>query len=151
MASRVSTAAKQAEQLKKDGNSCFKKERFGAAIDAYTEVCIYLLFYIQFLIAIIADWARVEEDSRRAIQLDHNSVKGHYMLGLAFLQRGENTEGIKELERALDLGRAANENSDSIELIWQEFAKAKYQEWELESTKRMWNLQTLKYVFFQLH
>ncbi|KAG5567198.1 hypothetical protein RHGRI_002677 [Rhododendron griersonianum] len=89
MASRVSTAAKQAEQLKKDGNSCFKKERFGAAIDAYTE--------------------------------------------------------------ALDLGRAANENSDSIELIWQEFAKAKYQEWELESTKRMWNLQTLKYVFFQLH
>lgn len=33
-----SMAAKQAERLKEDGNSCFKKERFGAAIDAYTEV-----------------------------------------------------------------------------------------------------------------
>lgn len=31
-------AAKQAERLKEDGNNCFKKERFGAAIDAYTEV-----------------------------------------------------------------------------------------------------------------
>lgn len=31
-------SAKQAERLKEDGNSCFKKERFGAAIDAYTEV-----------------------------------------------------------------------------------------------------------------
>ncbi|KAI8574199.1 hypothetical protein RHMOL_Rhmol01G0336300 [Rhododendron molle] len=144
MASRVSTAAKQAELLKKDGNSCFKKERFGAAIDAYTEA-------ITLCPNVPVDWARVEEDSRRAIQLDHNSVKGHYMLGLAFLQRGENTEGIKELERALDLGRAANENSDSVELIWQEFAKGKYREWELESTKRLWNLQTLKYVFFQLH
>lgn len=27
-----------AERLKEDGNNCFKKERFGAAIDAYTEV-----------------------------------------------------------------------------------------------------------------
>ncbi|KAI8574196.1 hypothetical protein RHMOL_Rhmol01G0336300 [Rhododendron molle] len=150
MASRVSTAAKQAELLKKDGNSCFKKERFGAAIDAYTEAITLCpnvpVYWTNRAICHHKrnDWARVEEDSRRAIQLDHNSVKGHYMLGLAFLQRGENTEGIKELERALDLGRAANENSDSVELIWQEFAKGKYREWELESTKRLWNLQTLK-------
>lgn len=30
--------SKQAEQLKQDGNSYFQKNRFGAAIDAYTEV-----------------------------------------------------------------------------------------------------------------
>lgn len=35
------TAAKQAEQLRLDGNTYFKKGRFAAAIDAYTEV-IYL-------------------------------------------------------------------------------------------------------------
>lgn len=35
-------AAKQAELLKQDGNICFKKDRFGAAIDAYTEVPIPL-------------------------------------------------------------------------------------------------------------
>lgn len=34
--------AKQAEQLKKDGNVCFKKDRFRAAIDAYTEVFFHI-------------------------------------------------------------------------------------------------------------
>lgn len=36
-------AAKQAERLRQDGNTYFKKERLGAAIDAYTEVCFYLV------------------------------------------------------------------------------------------------------------
>ena len=31
-------ASAMAERLKEDGINCFKKERFGAAIDAYTEV-----------------------------------------------------------------------------------------------------------------
>lgn len=35
----LSSVAKQAEQLRVDGNNYFKKERFGASIDAYTEVC----------------------------------------------------------------------------------------------------------------
>lgn len=33
---------KQAEQLRKDGNHYFKKDRFGAAIEAYTEVLLVL-------------------------------------------------------------------------------------------------------------
>lgn len=32
------SVAKQAELLKQDGNTFFKKDRIGAAIDAYTEV-----------------------------------------------------------------------------------------------------------------
>jgi STIP1 homology and U-box containing protein 1 len=32
------SVAKQAELLKLDGNTYFKKDRIGAAIDAYTEV-----------------------------------------------------------------------------------------------------------------
>ena len=34
----AAAVAKQAEQLRQEGNFCFKKDRFGAAIDAYTEV-----------------------------------------------------------------------------------------------------------------
>ncbi|GFY99416.1 carboxyl terminus of HSC70-interacting protein [Actinidia rufa] len=45
---------------------------------------------------------------------------------------------------AMDLGRGANPNSYMIEEIWQELAKAKYLEWESESTKHTWELQTLK-------
>ncbi|RVW88667.1 E3 ubiquitin-protein ligase CHIP [Vitis vinifera] len=46
---------------------------------------------------------------------------------------------------ALDLGRGANPKGYMVEEIWQELAKAKYMEWEHESTKRSWELQTLKY------
>lgn len=38
-------ASAMAERLKEDGNSCFKKERFGAAIDAYTEVQWFSAFH----------------------------------------------------------------------------------------------------------
>ncbi|KAL0369446.1 UNVERIFIED_CONTAM: E3 ubiquitin-protein ligase CHIP [Sesamum angustifolium] len=36
----VASAAKQAEQLRLHGNRYFKKDRFGAAIDAYTEAIV---------------------------------------------------------------------------------------------------------------
>ncbi|KAL7201143.1 hypothetical protein ACSBR1_032951 [Camellia fascicularis] len=143
----VATASKQAEQLRQDGNTYFKKDRFGAAIDAYTEVSFSLSIYLIFLFYqpyFSIDWTKVEEDCRRAIQLDNNSVKAHYMLGLALLQKEEYAEGIKELERALDLGRGANPKSYIVEEIWQELAKAKYLEWEHESSKRCWELQSLK-------
>lgn len=44
-------AAKQAEQLRIDGNSYFKKDRFGAAIDAYTEVSSKLFSTLISLLA----------------------------------------------------------------------------------------------------
>ncbi|XP_021633314.1 E3 ubiquitin-protein ligase CHIP isoform X2 [Manihot esculenta] len=90
------------------------------------------------------DWTKVEEDSRKAIELDYNSVKAHYMLGLALLQKNELAGGVKELQRALDLGRGANPVGYMVEEIWQELAKAKYMQWEQSSTKRSWELQSLK-------
>ncbi|KAJ8421415.1 hypothetical protein Cgig2_023590 [Carnegiea gigantea] len=272
MAAR-SAVRKQAEQLKQDGNTYFKKERFGAAIDAYTEaiaLCPNVPVYWTNRALCHRkrnDWTRVEEDCRRAIQLDHDSVKAilgdssvvlwlfnfhgdkvhvvkggvahvtaivvimvveggegrdseawqqggvacignhtnglagnlgmglaregrkwywavvgvrwsrevltmreewglrqgsgrhygfqkggrgsngflaHYMLGLSLLQKKEFGEGVKELEKALDLGRGANPNGYMVEEIWQELAKAKYLKWEHESSRRSWELRTLK-------
>lgn len=48
----------------------------------------------------------------------------------------------------MDLGRGANPHGYMIEEIWQELAKAKYLQWEHESTKRSWELQNLKCVLF---
>ncbi|KAL1540967.1 RING-type E3 ubiquitin transferase [Salvia divinorum] len=142
--------AKQAEQLRQDGNTYFKKDRLGAAIDAYTEaiaLCPNVPVYWTNRALCHRkrnEWARVEEDCRRAIQLDHHSVKAHYMLGLALLQKKEYAKGVKELEKALDLGRGANPQGYMVEEIWQELAKAKYLVWEHESTKRSWELRNLK-------
>ncbi|GLT64839.1 hypothetical protein SLA2020_373060 [Shorea laevis] len=143
-------AAIQAEKLRKDGNSYFKKDRFGAAIDAYTEAIALCpnvpIYWTNRAICHRKrnDWTKVEADCRKAIQLDHNSVKAHYMLGLALLQKQEYTEGAKELEKALDLGRGADPNGYMIEEIWQELAKAKYMQWEDASSKHSWELQSLK-------
>ncbi|PWA82151.1 zinc finger, RING/FYVE/PHD-type, acetyltransferase A, auxiliary subunit [Artemisia annua] len=140
----------QAEQLKQDGNLYFKKNRLGAAIDAYTEaitLCPKVVVYWTNRALCHRkrnDWVRVEEDCRKAVQLDRNSVKGHYMLGLALLHREKYAEGIQELQRSLDLGRGADPHSYIVEEIWQELARAKYQEWERDSTQRSWDLQNLK-------
>ncbi|KAL1565748.1 RING-type E3 ubiquitin transferase [Salvia divinorum] len=143
-------ASKQAEQLRQDGNTYFKKDRLGAAIDAYTEAIALCpdvpVYWTNRALCHRKrnDWARVEEDCRRAIQLDHYSVKAYYMLGLALLQKKEYAKGVIELEKALDHGRAAKPRGYMVEEIWQELAKAKYLLWEQESTKRSWELRNLK-------
>ncbi|CAN8260159.1 unnamed protein product [Cochlearia groenlandica] len=144
------TAAKQAEMLKEDGNSYFKKERFGAAIDAYTEAITLspkvTVYWTNRALCHMKrkDWIRVEEDCRVAILLNNNSVKANYMLGLALLQRKEYADGVKVLQRALDLGRGANPTGYMVEEIFEELAKAKYMEWELASARRSWELNSLK-------
>ncbi|KMS95711.1 hypothetical protein BVRB_005560 isoform B [Beta vulgaris subsp. vulgaris] len=76
-----SSVAKQAEQLRQDGNNYFKKDRFGAAIDAYTEaitLCPNIPVYWTNRALCHRkknNWTRVEEDCRKAIQLDNSSVK----------------------------------------------------------------------------
>ncbi|KAK1426919.1 hypothetical protein QVD17_15599 [Tagetes erecta] len=150
MVNGVISATEQAEQLKQDGNLYFKKNRLGAAIDAYTEaitLCPNVPVYWTNRALCHRkrnEWARVEEDSQRAVQLDPQSVKGHYMLGLALLQREKYTEGIKALQRALDLGRGAHPHSYMVEEIWQELASAKYKEWQRDSTKRTLDLKKLE-------
>lgn len=150
MVKGVNSAAEQAEQLKQDGNLYFKKNRLGAAIDAYTEaitLCPNVPVYWTNRALCHRkrnEWARVEEDSQRAVQLDSKSFKGHYMLGLALLQRQKYAEGIKALERALDLGRGAHPHSYMVEEIWQELASAKYKEWQRDSTQRTLDLKKLE-------
>ncbi|XP_028556010.1 E3 ubiquitin-protein ligase CHIP isoform X2 [Dendrobium catenatum] len=126
MATDTASVAKQAEISRHNGNVAFKKERLGAAIDAYTEaitlcpdVAVYwsnrALCYFKR-----KDWERVEQDCRNVIQLDGSSVK------------------------AFDLERSTNPDGDMVEDVWQALAKAKYLEWELSSSKRAWRLQKLK-------
>ncbi|CAH9075381.1 unnamed protein product [Cuscuta epithymum] len=146
----ATAAAKQAEQLRQNGNTYFQKSRYGAAIDAYTEAITLCpnvaVYWTNRALCHLKrnDWTRLEEDCRRAIQLDCNSCKAHYMLGLALLREQSFSEGVRELEKALDLGRGANPKSYMVEEIWQELAKAKYLEWEHESTLRSSELYKLK-------
>ncbi|KAF2928709.1 hypothetical protein DAI22_05g003700 [Oryza sativa Japonica Group] len=142
--------ARQAELRRIEGNSCFNKARLGAAIDCYTEaialcpdVAVYWLNrgLCHFK---RKEWAKVEEDSRRALALDDTLVKGHYLLGCAMLEKEQCALAIKEFNKALDLLKSSNLGDKMAEDIWQVLAKAKYQDWEIHSTKRVWKMQSLK-------
>ncbi|KAK7395402.1 hypothetical protein VNO78_15959 [Psophocarpus tetragonolobus] len=146
----LSSVTKQAEKLRIDGNNNFKKDRFGAAIDAYTEAITLCpdvpVYWTNRALCHLKrnDWTRVEEDSRQAIKLDNSLIKAHYMLGLALVQRQEFVKGVSELEKALDLDKGAHPKGQMVKEIRQELAKAKYYEWEHSYTKRSWELQNLK-------
>ncbi|OAY68953.1 E3 ubiquitin-protein ligase CHIP [Ananas comosus] len=150
MAPAQASAAKQAELLKQDGNTFYKKERIGAAIDSYTgaiTLCPNVAVYWTNRALCYKkrnEWRKVEDDCRKALQLDSHSVKAHYMLGLALLDREEYAEGIKELEKSLELGRGPHSMSYMVEEIWQALAKAKYTEWERSSKEIASQLRKLE-------
>lgn len=149
MASKMNPQ-KQAEILKDQGNMCFKKDRLAAAIEAYTQaitLCSNVPVYWTNRALCHRrrnEWGNVEDDCKKALELDNSSVKAHYMLGLALLQRKEYADAVKELEKALDLGRGGIPGNYMVEEIWQELAKARYTEWEQGAALRRRQQPALK-------
>uniref|UniRef100_A0ACD5ZN68 Uncharacterized protein n=1 Tax=Avena sativa TaxID=4498 RepID=A0ACD5ZN68_AVESA len=142
--------ARQAELRRAEGNACFRKDRLGAAIDCYTEAIALCpdvaVYWMNRALCHFRrkDWARVEEDSRRALALDGALFKGHYLLGCALLEKEECALAAKELEKALNLVKSSNSTDKMAEDIWQVLAKAKYLHWEKHSTERVWKMQSLR-------
>jgi len=150
MAREVAPPEKQAEILRDQGNLYFKKERLGAAIEAYTEaitLCPRVPVYWTNRALCHRKrnaWDLVEADCRKALELDNSLTKAHYMLGLALLQGKQYGNAISELEKAFDLGRTGKSGSYMVEEIWQELAKAHYTEWEQAASVRQHQQQELK-------
>ncbi|KAL4580630.1 hypothetical protein LXL04_016830 [Taraxacum kok-saghyz] len=154
----VIMAVMQAEQLMLDGNLWFLKNRFDAAIEAYTEaitLCPDVAnYWTSRALCHRKRKYRLDKSLRRTVKKLFNliiilsrkkkSKKAHYMLGLALIHRKNYPEGIKALEKSLDLARGAHPHSYMVEEIWQELARAKYQQWEQDSIQRSWDLQNLK-------
>eukprot|EP00195_Chlamydomonas_chlamydogama_P008657 CAMPEP_0202892178 /NCGR_PEP_ID=MMETSP1392-20130828/1972_1 /ASSEMBLY_ACC=CAM_ASM_000868 /TAXON_ID=225041 /ORGANISM="Chlamydomonas chlamydogama, Strain SAG 11-48b" /LENGTH=261 /DNA_ID=CAMNT_0049576065 /DNA_START=372 /DNA_END=1154 /DNA_ORIENTATION=+ len=137
-----------ADRLKTEGNTLFSKGKWSAAIERYTEaITLAPSIPVLFVNRAMAhkkreDWQRVMEDATVALQLDKDLMKAHYLLGLAHKQQGTNLEATKHLQKALEAARKAD---DAIkDEIWRELAKAKYAQWEQDSTTRRAQLKQLK-------
>ncbi|CAL9781547.1 unnamed protein product [Musa acuminata subsp. burmannicoides] len=150
MAPVPASVVRQAELLDANGKKYFEKRRFLAAVDAHTEAITLCpdvaLYWANRAICYrkLNQWTKVEADSRKALELDSRSTKAHFMLGLTLVERQEYAEGIKELEKALNIEGLINPKSDMVMEIKQSLFEAKYNEWELLSSKREWMLQNLK-------
>eukprot|EP00252_Welwitschia_mirabilis_P007392 TRINITY_DN1869_c0_g1_i1.p1 TRINITY_DN1869_c0_g1~~TRINITY_DN1869_c0_g1_i1.p1 ORF type:complete len:295 (+),score=34.62 TRINITY_DN1869_c0_g1_i1:205-1089(+) len=141
----------QSELLRQEGNNYFRKGRFAAAIEAYTQaitLCPSVSSYWTNRALChrkLNNWEKVQSDCRKALRLESNSVKAHYMLGLALLQQKTYTDGIKHLEKALEQGRGTNPPY-MVEEIWHELAKAKYLKWESSSTLALQKQEELRFI-----
>ncbi|CAI7752882.1 unnamed protein product, partial [Closterium sp. NIES-54] len=95
----------QAERLKQKGNEYFNKGFLGAAIDAYTEAITFApgvpVYWTNRALCHRrkCDWPRVEHDCTKALELDRNSVKARFLLGLALVELSRFPEAVRELEK----------------------------------------------------
>ncbi|CAI5981023.1 unnamed protein product [Closterium sp. NIES-64] len=141
----------QAEKLKQKGNEYFNKGFLGAAIDAYTEAITFApgvpVYWTNRALCHRrkCDWPRVEHDCTKALELDRNSVKARFLLGLALVELSRFPEAIRELEKALEALRNDTRlvRSDNLDDIWRVLASAKYRRWEEEAKARREKQQAL--------
>lgn len=131
---------KAAEELKAEGNALFQKGKYTAAAEKYTEAITlspgWSVLYINRAMCARKreEWGRVAEDAARALELEKDLMKGHYLAGLAAGKTGQYERATQHLRKALEAAREAN---DSIkDEIWRELASARYSAWQAESTAR---------------
>ncbi|KAJ0972905.1 hypothetical protein J5N97_020864 [Dioscorea zingiberensis] len=134
MAPVPASVARQAELLRQDGNTFFKKDRIRAAIDAYTEaiaLCPNVAVYLtnRALCYRKRDGRKLREDCRKAIAID----KAHYMLGLALFERQEYAGVLGKWRRS----------------IWSVLAKSQVQSGNGHPIERLQRLQSLKIAWKQ--
>jgi STIP1 family protein 1 len=129
-----------AERIKDDGNVLFRKGKFKAAIDCYTEAIAFdsslAVLYVNRAMCHkkLSNWDQVVRDSKTALALQSDLMKAHYLLGVALLQLQDENKAIVHLRKALD---SAREKGDAIkDEIWRELARAKYAQWKQESSSR---------------
>ncbi|KAJ9526990.1 hypothetical protein QJQ45_025283 [Haematococcus lacustris] len=97
---------KAAEALKAEGNALFAKERYGAAIDRFTEaICLcpdMAALYVNRALCHkkLGDSAHALEDAEKAVQRDTAYMKAHYLLGWAARDQGQWALAVRHLQKA---------------------------------------------------
>ena len=136
----MSTPTSAAESSKGQGNALFAKAKYAAAIDAYTEA---ITLCPRWILPIInralchrkrRDWIAVKSDCDKALELDRDSIKANYMLGLSLIFERRFTDAVRRLEKALEGARQSEATMQDE--IWRELARAKYLEWEGQARER---------------
>jgi len=128
------------EELKNEGNVLFRKGKFIAAAEKYTEA---IAMRPRWTVALVnrancykklERWSDVERDCRGAIEVDKQSMKGHYFLGLALEARNDHASALIHLEKSYELAR--DKEDQIMDEIWKVIARVSYGQWEREARQR---------------
>eukprot|EP00884_Botryococcus_braunii_P004068 jgi/Botrbrau1/13662/Bobra.0292s0011.1 len=143
-----------ASALKAEGNALYKKGKFGAASEKYTEALTHAPKMVVLLVNRAqchkkkGRWDLVEQDARKALELDGSLFKAHYLLGLALDRRCDVRGSVHHLTKALELGR--EQPARAKEPMWRSLAGMKYRLWEMEAAERTLERENLKGYLVEL-
>lgn len=127
--------------LKEQGNEYFKAGQYKDAEDCYSQAIAVRsndpkLFQNRALARIkLSDWLGVEQDGRKAVELDSTSMKAHYYLAQALLNLRHVGEAHKEALIAYKICLATRDSS--AEVVSQFVLRAKQAVWQAKETSRL--------------
>lgn len=110
---------KEAEKYKVLGNQSYKLGYFESAIDYYTKAIQYdntnHVYYTNRALCYKKQklWKLANMDARQALNLEEESVKAHFILGLTLLHLNSLEEGLKKLTKAKTLSSYLKDSNES--------------------------------------
>jgi len=151
----MSTPDPAAEALKAQGNALYQRGKWGAAIDAYTNAILIAPRWLSPLLNRALcnrkrkNWNAVKEDCLKALDIDRESIKANYMLGLSLIATRHYREASMSLQKALENARASG--ATIKDEIWRELARANYLRWELDAAERATRLENVRSKLLRSH
>ncbi|EQC32656.1 hypothetical protein SDRG_09632 [Saprolegnia diclina VS20] len=125
----------QAVMMKDRGNACYKKQKFSAAIDCYTEaICLcstVAAFYTNRALCYLQleRYPQAQDDCTRATQLDSANAKAYYLLGKACVGAAEYSRGIQAFEMSIEKAQGSATPATFVEDVLQQLRRAKKLKW----------------------
>ena len=151
----MSSPNPEAEELKARGNILYQRGKWGAAIDAYTNAILIAPRWLPVILNRALchrkrkNWNAVKEDCLKALDIDRESIKANYMLGLSLIATRHYREASMSLQKALENARASG--ATIKDEIWRELARANYLRWELDAAERATRLENVRSKLLRSH
>lgn len=141
--------------MKAQGNALYQRGKWGAAIDAYTNAILIAPRWLPVILNRALcnrkrkNWNAVKEDCLKALDIDRESIKANYMLGLSLIATRHYREASMSLQKALENARASG--ATIKDEIWRELARANYLRWELDAAERATRLENVRSKLLRSH
>ncbi|KAK1933642.1 E3 ubiquitin-protein ligase CHIP [Phytophthora citrophthora] len=136
-------ASDRAEQLKLQGNQCFQKGKFLAAIDMYTEAIVLApgrsTYYSNRALCHtkLEKWENCREDCELALKFDALNAKASYMLGTSHMHLLAFDSAVDALQTALNSAEKTKKSKSFQEDIATELRRVKKRRWHHNQKQRI--------------
>ncbi|GMF29466.1 unnamed protein product [Phytophthora lilii] len=140
----------RAEQLKLQGNACFQRGKFLAAIDMYTEAIVLApgrsTYYSNRALcqSKLQRWEQCRDDCELALKFDALNAKASYLLGTSLMQLLAFDAALQALQAAQSSAEKTRKSKAFQQDIAAELRRVKKRQWLHAQTQRRARHQRVK-------